>query len=614
MKPTRLPEIWRKTTQELMPALRPPSQAGHYDIYPATTLGPGLIRMGFSALAESLATLGTVVIDGYPGVFWDHFHSQLADALDARGIRAHFTNVAEAMLAPEQVELLIASYLGGDDPLFGSRYPGDLVDFFDRQVLENLKPDPQADLNVLYGCGAALAGWPASLIYVDVPKNEIQFRARAGAVKNLGAAYALDPKQSYKRSYFIDWPVANKHKAAILPRLDWFVDEQRPDNPTFMSGSKLRNGLTRMANSFFRARPWFEPGPWGGQWIKAHVSQLNQQVPNYAWSFELIAPENGLIFESDELMLEVSFDTLMFQEYQAVLGDSAENFKNEFPIRYDFLDTMDGGNLSIQVHPRPEYIRSNFGEIFTQDECYYILDCIPEARVNLGFQETIDPQKFKNALIHSAITGEALEMESYVQVLPAKKHDLFLIPNGTIHGSSIGNLVLEISATPYIFTFKMYDWLRMDLDGKPRTLNIERAFHNLYFDRKGKRIQEEFVSNPKIISQGALNDGAWWQVVHLPTHANHFYDVHRLEFNGSIDVDTFGSCHVLSLVEGQTVRIETANGSLNDFHYAETFVVPAAAQHYRLTSPDGKAISVVKTFVKPASQWVPEVVPDALKS
>jgi mannose-6-phosphate isomerase class I len=614
MKPNRLPEIWRKTTQELMPALRPPSQAGHYDIYPAASLAPGLIRVGFSALAESIAALGTVVIDGYPGVFWDHFHSQLAEALDARGIRAHFTNVAEAMLAPEQIELLVSAYLGGDDPLFGYRYPGELVDFFDKQRLENLNPDPQADLNVLYGCGAALAGWQASLMYVDVPKNEIQFRARARAVKNLGAAYALDSKQSYKRSYFVDWPTANKHKAAILPRLAWFVDEQRPDNPTFMSGSTLRSGLNRMAHSFFRARPWFEPGPWGGQWIKANVSQLNQQVPNYAWSFELIAPENGLLFQSDDLMLEIPFDTLMFQEYQAVLGDSSENFRIEFPIRYDFLDTMDGGNLSIQVHPRPEYIRSNFGETFTQDECYYILDCVPDAHVNLGFQQTIDPQKFQQALIDSDQTGEALEMESFVQVLPASKHDLFLIPNGTIHGSGIGNLVLEISATPYIFTFKMYDWLRMDLDGKPRILNIERAFQNLYFDRKGERIREEFVSSPKVLSQGAMDDGTFWRVVHLPTHANHFYDVHRLEFNGSIDVDTVGSCHVLSLVEGQTVRIETTDGSLGDFHYAETFIVPAAAKRYRLTSLDRQAISVVKTFIKPASQWAPGVVPGARQS
>ncbi|MEO6623227.1 MAG: class I mannose-6-phosphate isomerase, partial [Burkholderiaceae bacterium] len=290
------------------------------------------------------------------------------------------------------------------------------------------------------------------------------------------------------------------------------------------------------------------------------------------------------------------FDCLMVQERQAVLGQAAARFGTGFPLRFDFLDTVEGGNLSIQCHPRPVYIREHFGETFTQDETYYILDCTPGARAYLGFREDIDPAAFRRALEESSANATPLAMDDYVQSVPTHRHDLILIPNATIHGSGAGNLVLEISATPYIFTFKLYDWLRLDLEGKPRNLNIARGFENLDFGRKGPRVLDELKSKPY-----TLREGEGWRLIHLPTHAEHFYDVHRLEFNGSIDVETEGSVHVLSLVEGQSVRLETASGLRQCFSYAETFVVPAAAGRYRLISETGKWVRVIKCFIKPGA-------------
>ena len=203
-------------------------------------------------------------------------------------------------------------------------------------------------------------------------------------------------------------------------------------------------------------------------------------------------------------------------------------------------------------------------------------------------------QAFREALERSVRNDVAVDVERFVNVEAAHKHDLFLIPNGTIHCSGKGNLVLEISATPYIFTFKMYDWRRLDLDGKPRPLNIERAFQNLYFDRRGKRVQDELIAQPTVIATGPD-----WQLVHLPTHTEHFYDVHRFEFATSVEAATDGSSHVMSLVEGTSVILETEAGMRQRFNYAETFVVPTAARRYRLVNEGDAPAKVVKAFIKP---------------
>jgi mannose-6-phosphate isomerase class I len=595
---------FRKTTQDLMPAQTSTTAPGEYNIYPGFPIEEGKIWSGYREFAEKILAASVVILDGFPGVLWENLRELLTTELDTLGVQAVWQDVSSALVPPEQVEALIAPYLGGTDPLFGRQFQGTLADFFQLEKLSSLHPDPSAPLNILYGCGSALVGWEGLLVYVDVPKNEIQFRFRQGVIANLGSRESLPPKPAYKRCYFGDWVAASNHKRELLPKIDLMVDEQRPELPTLMTGNDLRESLHRMSHNFFRVRPWFEPGPWGGQWILKKISQLPQDVPNYAWSFELIVPENGLVFESSRLRLEVSFDCLMFQEYPNVLGDCAERFQTEFPIRIDFLDTFDGGNLSIQCHPRPEYIRQHFGENFTQDETYYILDCAPGARVYLGFQEDIDPAAFRAALEESAQTGVPVDIEHFVQSLPVQKHDLLLIPNGTIHGSGKDNLVLEISATPYIFTFKMYDWLRNDLDGKPRSLNISRAFDNLYFDCKGERIPREFLSKSYLLDNG---DG--WRFVHCPTHPQHFYDVHRLEFDDCVTVHLQGSCHALSLVEGEFLLLETASGMRQRFNYAETFVVPAAAGSYRLISENGKPLKVIKCFVKPESEWMPGVLP-----
>lgn len=84
----------------------------------------------------------------------------------------------------------------------------------------------------------------------------------------------------------------------------------------------------------------------------------------------------------------------------------------------------------------------------------------------------------------------------------------------------------------------------------------------------------------------------------MPTHKEHFYDVQRFEFDSIISVATADTCHVLMLVEGASIRIETADGTICQFAYAETFIVPAAAQSYQLTNLGTGRAKVIQAFLK----------------
>jgi mannose-6-phosphate isomerase class I len=527
-------------------------------------------------------------------VRWEPFVESLAAALRGLGLQPRWLSTERCFLPETELRRMLHPFLT-DDPVFGRLYHGHLTEMWDGARLAELRreiADAEGPI-IVYGPGAARVG-PADLtVYVDLPKDVGQALAARGEVFNLGSRTREPFNLTYKRLYFVDWPVLNREKRRLLPALDLFVDATTSEEPALLTASHLRRALSELARAPFRVKPWFAPGPWGGQWMKEHFD-LSRDQPNYAWSFELIAPENGLLLGDGATALECSFDLLLWQETVGVLGERvAARYGSYFPLRFDYLDTMGGTNLSCQVHPRVDYIRDEFGEPFTQDESYYIVANRPDARVFLGLRDDADVAAFRQAATSARDEGVAFEIGDYVHSRPSAPGDLFLIPSGTVHCSGKDNLVLEISATPYIFTMKIYDYLRMDLQGKLRHVHLDHAFANVDASRRTGWVDEHLVQRPRLLRRGA--GWAEYQIGHLDQL---FYDVNRLEFATAIDDVTPDGFAVLNLVEGTACTLEAPDQPPVELRFAETWIVPASVARYTLRNQGESECKVVKAFVK----------------
>ena len=579
---------------------------GLFDGFPTFQPTEGKIEKGYQKLAQKIKAgiptgLRILVIDGYQGIEWNKFKDDLSKSLAEENIKPNWIDITEYYATPDEIRERAKPFLGGDDPLFGTHYPFGPEIFFDSHKISEvriktsmLRGRASGELNIIFGTGAGLIELWDQLWYIDLPKDFIQNLAREGSVRNVGDDENLSFSDYYKRSYFLDWPALNRLKKQLLPDLDLFIDSSEIIKPSFIEGEYFRKALSEISRTPFRVRPWFFPGPWGGKFMQGHMG-LDPDQPNFAWSFELIVPENGIIIEKDGLKLEFSFDCLMFQQNKNILGnEAAKHFKYEWPIRLDYLDTIDGGNLSTQVHPRPDFIRKEFGETYTQDETYYIVAAKPDSKVYLGLTETCEPDEFRNALEESYEKGTEVDIDKFVYSENSKPHDLFLIPNGTVHCSGRGNLVLEISATPYIFTFKIYDYLRKDLQGKFRPLNFERGFENIRFERKENWVKENLIAKPKLLREG--ND---WQEYVLYDKPYTFYNIHRIEFESEYELRTEDKAFAINLVEGEKVELVSETEQSANLSYMESMVIPAAAESVKIINRGKSKCKMVLVYIKP---------------
>ena len=534
--------------------------------------------------------------DLYPGVDKASLLTQLETLNPALLIESE-----DCALTKEELSQFYESDLTTDQ-VFGIKTHKNLIDCFVPHKLAAAQEEVKNTSGIVFiiGVGAGLISHGDIYFYFNISRWEIQLRYRAG-MPNWHCDNMNDPILSkYKRGFFIEWRIADKHKKAHFEDMNYMVDANIPNCPKMITGKAYRAALYQMSRRPIRLKPYFDPGVWGGQWMRSAFG-LPQNAPNYAWSFDGVPEENGLQFQFGEVMAEFPcMDMVLYRPHQ-LLGERVHGrFGAEFPIRFDLLDTIGGGNLSLQVHPLTEYIQENFGMNYTQDESYYILDTAEgnDAYVYLGLKEGIDRSAMIADLRLAEKGGAQFPVEKYVNRVPVKKHDHVLIPAGTVHCSGKNTMVLEISATPYIFTFKLYDWGRVGLDGKPRPIHIDHGEKNIQWDRDTKWVYSNIVGQAKVChkEEGEI-------VERTGLHAREFIETYRSTFNKSIIRKCDDSVHVLNLVDGGQITVSSPKGAFAPFevHYAETFIIPASANEYCLSPSgisSGMTVKVIDAFVR----------------
>ena len=568
---------------------------GNYDKYPEKAVHGFKAVEGYDKIMELFKQKAAgkeryvITLELYPEVDIEEILNGLKD------LSAVCFNAEECMVSDAEYNNRIRPFLT-DDRVFGIMNTLNTKDFYITDKTEAMRKQIAAakGLVIVYGVGASLVCEGDTLVYADLARWEIQCRFAKGA-GNWKSDNGDAPKLAkFKQGFFVEWRMADRLKRKLFDKIDYLLDTNEKDVPKMVEGEGFRAGLRKFAREPFRLVPYFAPEVWGGQWMK-EVCGLDKDKPNYAWAFDGVPEENSIYMRFGEVRIEVPSVDVVFYCPATLLGQRVHaRFGDEYPIRFDFLDTIGGQNLSLQVHPLTEYIQNTFNMHYTQDESYYILDCEEDAKVYLGLKEGIDKDAMLNDLKRAQAGEIVFDAKKYVNIFPAKKHDHFLIPAGTIHCSGSNSMVLEISATPYIFTFKLWDWGRVGLDGLPRPVHINHGEQVIQWDRTTGWVKDNLIDAITVLYDDGDN-----KVEKTGLHEREFIETKRYTITTACEMDSEGSVSTCNVVEGEGAVIESPDGSFEPFevHYAETFILPESVKKLSIR-PLGEKVMIIRASVR----------------
>ncbi len=553
----------------------------------------------------------TILISGYATAKYDQIVTLVNRTLFQRiGVKCELINIEDYYKSSEELESEFSDILGNNpikDPinLYAKLFKGDEKVFFNDKKIDNLVKKLKGNNNSLYlvyGTFATtrkLRKYSNLNYYMDVTPKEVVLRVKNGESKNIGDKEIRSHLQTMRRNYYVDFEVALHHRTELIDEkeMDWYIASSDNNNLRMVSRLHFETLCKAIVKQPFRCKPVYCEGVWGG-FSTSKLRNLPKEMKNCAWVFDLIPSEVSLVIKADNSLLDIPFYTFIRQESEALLGKkSIDKFGRYFPVRFNYDDTIhSNGSMSIQCHPDELYIKENFNELGRQDESYYVVEAAMGAKTYLGFKEESNPVEFIEEVKKSEKLNTEIDYEKYINSVDSIVGRQFLIPAGTIHSSGRNQLVLEIgSLTIGSYTFKMYDFLRKDLDGKPRPIHSYYGENVLRLERKTNWVKSNLVQEPVLVECGTD-----WKEVIIGEHDLMYFSLRRLEFLKEIMQDTNGQFNVLALVDGEKVRVESIEDSRYSYelNYREIVVLPAIIGKYRIINLTECPVAIHKTQLK----------------
>ena len=606
-RPVNRPELSEKTVKSII-------SGGNQNV----------VKKFVATLADRAAKEGVVVaLDGYTTANWTVFVNLIARECSLLGLGFEAIDANAATLkSGKEIDAIIDPLLIWDtkiDPtlLYGKVYKGGYQGLMDEARTEAFKKAVPASrqagkISVVYGYGSLIPELRELYdvkVFFDLTPMKSMLRIRRGEYSNLGKERPGIINRTIRRCYYCDFECAvrNRHELWENNVPDWYVLDNDPQNLQLMPFGTFSDICAQLVKYPFRAKPCYLEGVWGGSYMKK-LRNLPDEMRNAAWVFDFIPMEVSVVVEAGDEKLDINYCSFVHKEGVNLMGeDCVKKFEGYFPIRFNWDDSYHStGNMSIQCHSGGEYNVKNYNEFGRQDESYYVVVTGHDAKTFIGFRDDADiPQFFRD--IEAADTEhKPCDYMKYVSYEESKPGLQVMLPAGTIHSSGRNQVILEIgSLTIGSYTYKMYDYLRLDFDGKQRPIHTRLGEENVRQDRRYSVIHdpespEYIVQKPRLSASG---EG--WEEYILGENPQVYFSLRRLEFEKKCEQNTGGKLfHVLTLVDGDAVRVRSVRHPERyfDLQFMDIVCVPADMGRYVIENLGREPVMVHKTCLREGYQ------------